>query len=151
MPNELARVLRKHLTPTERLLWHWLRHRYLGGYKFRRQHPIGPYILDFYCAELKLCLEVDGGVHDTPERIARDEARTRFLNSLGITVTRIRNEHIREQRDGAWDAIVDAIVRLVSERTGLPYVEVLRKTLSPSRRSPSPLPLSPQAGRGDEG
>jgi very-short-patch-repair endonuclease len=49
-----ARRLRKQSTPAEKTLWHWLRHRYLNGYKFRRQHPVGRYILDFYCVELKL-------------------------------------------------------------------------------------------------
>ena len=78
------------MTPAERELWNGLRGWKLG--KWRRQHPVGRFILDFYCAASKLCVEVDGGVHD--EQQDRDEARTAQLASLGIRVIRFRNEEV---------------------------------------------------------
>jgi len=69
-----ARKLRKNMTDAERLLWQHLRNRQLGGYKFRRQRPIGPYIVDFVCLEKKLVIEVDGGQHaGTPALSPRGE------------------------------------------------------------------------------
>ena len=109
---DLARALRKISTPTERKLWHWLRHRYLHGYKFRRQHPVGRYILDFYCPVLRLCIEVDGGVHDEEAKRQRDEMRTKELEELGITVLRLRNEYVHDQPDGAWECIVAKVREL---------------------------------------
>ena len=104
-----ARSLRKRLTRSERTIWHWLRHRHLGGHKFRRQHPIDGYILDFYCADLKLCIEIDGGIHNYTARVIHDENRTRRLRKRGIEVLRMLNEHIAEQPDGAWSLIVAAV------------------------------------------
>ncbi|WP_421991626.1 endonuclease domain-containing protein [Qipengyuania sp.] len=72
----------------ERLLWQHLRAR-PGGFKFRRQHPAGLYVLDFYCARLRLAVEVDGWAHDSVETIARDRNRSAFLRSQGIATTRI--------------------------------------------------------------
>jgi very-short-patch-repair endonuclease len=106
-----ARDLRTKSTQSEQKIWHWLRNGYLKGYKFRRQHPVDGYILDFYCARLKLCIEVDGESHDTDRRVAYDDSRTSRLRTLGIEVLRIRNEHIAEQPDGAWSLIVDAVNR----------------------------------------
>lgn len=119
-----ARSLRKRLTPSERTIWHWLRHRLLGGHKFRRQHPLNGYILDFYCADLKLCIEVDGGVHNQPARVAHDVQRTQRLRKLDVEVVRLLNEHIAEQPDGAWSLLVQAVesrekaVGLLASRDG---------------------------------
>jgi very-short-patch-repair endonuclease len=110
-----ARELRRLSTATERKLWYWLRHRYLSGYKFRRQHPLDGYILDFYCAELKLCIEVDGESHDTDERALYDARRTQFLATRGIAVVRLLNDYIDEQPDGAWDSIVMAVEEVLRE------------------------------------
>ena len=107
--TERARELRRGSTAAERKIWYWLRHRYLGGHKFRRQHPIDSYILDFYCPELKLCIEVDGQSHDTEATVLYDANRTRILAARGVTVVRLRNEHIDEQPDGAWSLIVAAV------------------------------------------
>jgi len=101
--------MRKRPTRAEQKIWRWLRDRYLGGYKFRRQHPVDSYILDFYCSELQLCVEVDGETHDTETRVAYDARRTRVLASHGIRVLRLRNEHVATQPDGAWALIVDAV------------------------------------------
>jgi very-short-patch-repair endonuclease len=107
--TERARELRRGSNKSEQKIWHWLRHRYLGGHKFRRQHPMDSYILDFYCPELKLCIEVDGQSHDTDETVIYDARRTRILATYGVTVVRLRNEHIDEQPDGAWSLIVAAV------------------------------------------
>ena len=73
-----------------------VRNRGLLGLKFRRQHRIGRYMVDFYCAELRLVVEVDGGYHQTPEQHARDVARTAALEARGIHVLRVRNSHVTE-------------------------------------------------------
>jgi len=83
--RERARELRRTLTQPERNLWSLLRRNELGLH-FRRQHPIGPYILDFYCAAAKLAIELDGPAHD--DRQAQDERRTRWLSNEGIRVLR---------------------------------------------------------------
>lgn len=83
--RERAKLLRRTMTRPERTLWSLLR-RNEQGWHFRRQHPIGPFILDFYCAAAKLCVEVDGPVHD--DREASDARRTTWLQNEGIRVLR---------------------------------------------------------------
>ncbi|GAB3194214.1 very-short-patch-repair endonuclease [Pontibacter aydingkolensis] len=85
------------MTPAEKELWGLLRKRRLGSCKFRRQHSIGNYIVDFYCASEKLVIEVDGSVHDTPEAIANDKVRDETLQNLGYKVVRIRNSEVFAQ------------------------------------------------------
>lgn len=85
--ERLRRQLRFNATLPERLLWNELRHRSFG-YKFRRQHSVGRYILDFYCPALKLAIEVDGAYHYEPKQRAYDRRRTRYLESLGLKVIR---------------------------------------------------------------
>ena len=80
-----AKSMRRTMTQPERTLWFMLRRNALGHH-FRRQHPIGPYILDFYCAPLKLCIEVDGPVHDEQEE--RDTRRTVWLAKEGVRILR---------------------------------------------------------------
>jgi very-short-patch-repair endonuclease len=87
-----ARALRGSMTLAETVLWKELRTRRHG--KFRRQHPIAGYILDFYCATARLCIEVDGGIHDTPRQALRDADRTRNLTEMGIRTLRFRNEEV---------------------------------------------------------
>jgi type I restriction-modification system DNA methylase subunit len=87
---ERARELRKKQTPAEQVLWEMLRDRQLVGLKFRRQHQVGNYILDFYCHEAKLAVELDGAVHE--QRRAKDLKRDAYLKSQGIQVLRIPNE-----------------------------------------------------------
>jgi very-short-patch-repair endonuclease len=107
--TERARELRKRSTSAETVIWHWLRHRYLGGQKFRRQHPMAGYVLDFYCPALKLCIEIDGASHDSDASVTYDADRSHALAAHGITVVRLRNEYIAEQPDGAWSLIVAAV------------------------------------------
>jgi len=90
--RDRARDLRKALTVSERRLWNWLRKRTFCGYKFRRQFPIDRFILDFYCPELRLAIEVDGHQHEQIHTFQYDDARTARLERLGIRVFRIPNE-----------------------------------------------------------
>src|SRR5437762_1828340 len=99
MPVDHAREMRKAPTRYEARLWTWLRNRRFGAYKFRRQHPVGPYILDFYCHELRLAIEVDGMQHEEIWRADYERARTQFLNALDIEVLRIQNELLRQQAE----------------------------------------------------
>src|SRR6266511_731801 len=78
-----ARTLRKKATWAEKLLWSRLRNRQFAGYKFRRQHPVGPYNLDFYCAEARLAVELDGREHGHPDHRTTDKERDAFLAQLG--------------------------------------------------------------------
>ncbi len=104
-----AKAFRRAMTPPEARLWNALKAARLRGLKFRRQHPIGPYILDFYCAEAKLAVEVDGGVHDRPEQIAHDRRRTAWLAGCGIKVIRLRAIHVKDELEGVLGFILAAV------------------------------------------
>ncbi len=84
-----ARRLRQSLTGPEVGLWGHLRRRQLGGYRFRRQHPIGPYILDFYCPEARLAVEIDGPAHGHPDQIRHDLRRDEWLTAKGVRTLRL--------------------------------------------------------------
>src|SRR6266581_7129311 len=83
---ERARAARRQMTPPEVIVWQGLRGNRLEGLRFRRQHPIGPYILDFFCTKSRLAVEVDGMGHNAPERVEHDERRTAWLAERGIRV-----------------------------------------------------------------
>ena len=89
-----ARCLRKNQTVTEMLLWRELRNRNLHGWKFRRQVPVGPFIVDFYCAEKKLIVELDGWVHEDRMIRMRDSRRQRYLEENGYLVLRFTNDDV---------------------------------------------------------
>ena len=91
-----AKELRKSMTLAERMLWAVLQNRQLDGYKFRRQHPIYKYIADFYCHELSLVIELDGGVHDGLEQKEHDINRDQVIQEFGIRVLRIKNEEVMD-------------------------------------------------------
>lgn len=91
---EFARKLRRRETEAEEKLWALLRNRQLKGKKFRRQHAIANYVVDFYCNESKLAIELDGNHHTRPEVKEYDNSRTALLNEMGITVLRFRNKEI---------------------------------------------------------
>jgi len=84
----------------ERRAWYLLRNRHVGGLKFRRQQPIDRYTVDFYCPELRLALELDGGVHSQPSQLKRDKAKDEYLRALGIRVVRIPNGLVMEDPEG---------------------------------------------------
>jgi cyclase len=90
---ENAKELRKNMTHAERILWGYLKTK-PNGFKFRRQHPLGIYIADFYCHKLKLVLEVDGSVHDNEEVKQNDEVRQKLIEEDGLTVMRFKNQEI---------------------------------------------------------
>ena len=102
----LRKELRSHATPAEAVLWKMLKGRNADGMKFRRQQGIGPYVLDFYCPELRLCVELDGSSHDY--KYEYDEQRTEFLQKQGIRVLRFRNEQVWQ----GIDSVVNEIVRV---------------------------------------
>ncbi|MGD8473381.1 MAG: endonuclease domain-containing protein [Anaerolineae bacterium] len=106
---ERARALRREATDAERLLWSLLRNRQLRGLKFRRQHPLGGYILDSYCHKVKLGIELDGGQHAEPEQAVRDAQRTRDLEELGIRVMRFWNHEVLEETRAVLEAIMGAV------------------------------------------
>jgi type I restriction enzyme M protein len=83
----------------------WLRSRHFLGLKFRRQHPVGPYIVDFYCAERGLAVELDGGQHFTIECQAYDQRRTDYLAMRGVSVLRFANNELFENTDGVLEII----------------------------------------------
>lgn len=89
-----AKLLRNRLTPAERVLWEHVRKNQLKGYKFRRQHPIRYWIVDFYCHTGKLVIEVDNSVHATIEQRQYDAARTEQLELLGLRVLRFDNAEV---------------------------------------------------------
>ena len=91
---EKAKALRKFMTVSEQKLWEYLRGRKVGNHRFRAQHPIDIFIADFYCHELKLIIEVDGGIHRSKENAEYDLGREAELNEWGIKVIRFTNEEI---------------------------------------------------------
>ena len=120
--RDAARVLRRNMTDAEQALWRHLRHRQLAGHHFRRQCPIGPYIVDFACLGRRLVVEVDGGQHCES---TRDRRRDGWLRSQGFLVLRFWNNEVLEQIEGVCDMILDLLSKL------------------------PPSGLSPQAGEGD--
>jgi very-short-patch-repair endonuclease len=126
----LARKLRADMTPPEIALWQALRKR-PGNYKFRRQHPAGIYVLDFFCTKARLAIEVDGKAHDSAAVITKNAARSRFLREQGIATTRIPAKLVLEDIEG----VVQRVVQICDERlegmTGSP----LHQTVS----GPPPL------------
>lgn len=88
-----------------------LRNRALNGWKFRRQHPIDRFVVDFACLKARLIVEVDGATHSTASEVARDAARTAILESLGFALLRIPNANIHEHRDGVREMILAALER----------------------------------------
>jgi very-short-patch-repair endonuclease len=120
-----ARQLRKCMSLPEVMLWKVLRGRERGKPIFRRQHPLGPYVLDFFCAAARLCVEVDGGSHGFGDRPQADARRDGYLRSLGIQVVRC----------AASEVIGDA------QSVGLGLIELARRRSAPSTTSWSPSPV----------
>lgn len=110
---DYSKNLRKEQTPTEKLLRSNLRNRNLRGFKFRRQHPIKSYIVDFYCAEKMLSIEVDGGIHLNKEQKEYDINRTKELNLLGIKELRFTNEEISINMTDVLKKIVNELENII--------------------------------------
>ena len=106
-----ARSMRREQTYAERIIWIALRKRRLAGFKFRRQHIIGPYIADFVCLSEKVIFEVDGDSHDAQK--SYDEARTWYLKKLGYRVCRVMNEKVL----GGGDNMLDELLSMLEQKT----------------------------------
>jgi very-short-patch-repair endonuclease len=130
-----ARRLRREQTDEENTLWRKLRADRFAGFKFRRQHPVGKYVLDFYCPTAKLSVELDGFHHGAPEVISRDEERRRFLAMEGIEELRFWNHQWNENPNGVLLEIWQALRR----RTGC--AKVLRHYENHRFIPPSPQQL----------
>ena len=106
-----ARDLRRTNTPPEQLWWLALRNGQIGGLKFRRQHPIGPYIVDFYCHSAGLVVEVDGMSHD--DKVRQDAAKTKHIQSQGLRILRVTNEDVMSD--------LDAVTREIARLGNVPW------------------------------
>jgi len=133
-----CRELRRDETDAERLLWGLLRGRQVAGAKFRRQHQFGPFILDFFCLEHRLAIEVDGGQHFSDEGEAHDGARTAWLQRSKIRVVRFDNLQVLRETE----AVIDTILH----ELGGDMLPSPQRTSSGNGTVPSPQP-SPR-GRG---
>ena len=144
-----ARTLRSKQTDAEQLLWGLLRNRHFAGKKFRRQHPIDRYILDFYCHECRLAVELDGGQHNDEETRSRDERRSRFLREQGVRVVRFWNHDVLLQTESVLESLWDEVhgdvgISLPSPQTPLPVGEGLLSKgegVAPERRGLAPADL----------
>jgi very-short-patch-repair endonuclease len=105
--RDRARRLRRDQTDAERQLWRYVRGRQLNGAKFRRQHSISPFIVDFCCPERWLVIELDGGQH--VESAAADQRRTAFLEAQGYRVLRLWNHEVLTNMEGVWERIAAAL------------------------------------------
>jgi very-short-patch-repair endonuclease len=120
--TSFARRLRRDETDVEARLWSKLRRAQIDGHSFRRQHPAGPYVLDFYCAELRLAIELDGGQHNETPQQTRDARRNEWLRGQGVTVLRFWNSDVTSNLLGVSETIKATADRLA------------RAELTPTRR-----------------
>ncbi|MCW8129772.1 MAG: DUF559 domain-containing protein [Planctomycetota bacterium] len=109
-----ARRLRRDATPTETMLWAMLRNRGVGGFKFRRQVPIGPFVADFCCLRVKLVVEIDGTTHHGRE--AADRKRSGYLWSKGYAVIRFKDEDVYGREDWVLEKIEEKCKALARQR-----------------------------------
>ena len=130
---ERARALRKTMTPTERRLWNVLKLK-PGGFKFRKQHPLRPYVLDFFCHEAGLAIEVDGFAHELGTNPQRDARRDAWSAAQGVKTVRVAAKDVRDNLEG--------VVALIIEECG---------ARSPRRTPPPPsaVPLPSKGWGGD--
>jgi very-short-patch-repair endonuclease len=103
--KQLRKRLRNSLTPAEAVLWKCLQQRQLAGVKFRRQVSIDRYIVDFYCPEKMLVIELDGDAHFSPNSDMNDDKRTEFLQKQGLKVIRFENDELKDNLDGVLETI----------------------------------------------
>lgn len=108
-----ARDLRHRSTDAERSLWNALRNRRVEGHKFRRQHPIGPYIADFVCLEARLVVELDGGQHYTHEGRLADARRTRYLEVMGFDVLRFSDRDVLLEQEAVMSVVLERLAKRV--------------------------------------
>jgi very-short-patch-repair endonuclease len=111
------------MTRAENHLWLRLRHKQIDGIRFRRQHGIGPFIVDFFCPEIALAIEVDGDVHAQADQIVRDQEREAFLRNLGVEVVRFQNNDVLRNIDG----VIEKIIGLAAARSTSPNPSLQRR------------------------
>jgi very-short-patch-repair endonuclease len=109
-----ARSLRRAATQAEKKLWYVLQRGQVSGLSFRRQHPLGGYVMDFYCPAIRRAIEVDGGQHNGAHGRARDERRSKWLQGKGVTVLRFWNNDVLGNIEGVWEEIERTVARLSS-------------------------------------
>lgn len=114
--TEKRRKLRQHQTNAEELVWRFLRNRQILGYKFRRQYSVDHFVIDFYCAELKLALEIDGGSHNDPEQKKKDIIRQKYLERFNIKFVRLKDEGLFSNPNKTFAKIEQAI-KLIRNKT----------------------------------
>ncbi len=148
MSTVLAKVLRQNLTDAERALWYRIRAQRLVGLKFKRQEPMGRYIVDFVCHESKLIIELDGGQH--ADQVLADTLRTRFLESRGYHVLRFWNDEVLKNMEVVLEVVLSqASLRRQHSPSPQPLSRQGRGA-SRSRRASATVPLPPGGG-GDRG
>jgi very-short-patch-repair endonuclease len=113
--QEKRRSLRNNMTYCEKIVWLHLRKRQLG-YRFLRQYSVDHFVIDFYCPELKLAVEIDGDVHEIPEQKDYDNARQKYLEKFRIEFVRIKNEEFLGNPDKAFSKIEKRITSLIKEK-----------------------------------
>ena len=139
----LARELRREQTKAEKLLWSGLRNRQLANAKFRRQHPLGRYIVDFYCDESRLAVELDGSIHEQPNQAGYDRARRRELVQRGIRLLVFKNQEVFADLQSVLTTIRDALTpgAVLGGEGGLPSPPAPLPEGEGGRPSPpAPLP-----------
>ncbi len=133
----LAQQFRHHAVPAEALLWKALRNRALGGFKFRRQHPVGPFLVDFACVECRLIVEADGESHQSREDA--DARRSQLLEAAGWLVLRFWNTQVYDELEAVKEAIHAACVRHLGIKKGK---KVLTSGKSPEKAAGTTDPPS---------
>ncbi|MBT8386618.1 MAG: endonuclease domain-containing protein, partial [Ignavibacteria bacterium] len=107
---ERRRKLRQNQTNTEKLIWRYLRNKQMLGYKFKRQYSVDHFVIDFYCPEIKLAIEVDGASHNDPDRQKKDISRQKYLEAFDIKFVRIKDEELLGNPNKAFSKIEEAIL-----------------------------------------
>ena len=119
----LKRRLRTSMTPAEQFLWIKLRSKQCHAFKFRRQHAIGPFIVDFFCPEQLLVVEIDGDVHAEKTQRTKDLQREKYLRSLGLQVIRYTNHEVLNNLDG----VLEHLLAVLSSDSTSPYPSLQRR------------------------
>ena len=140
---DFAKSQRRMASDYVLIVWQWVRDRQVLGQKFRREHPVPPYTVDFFCVELGLVIEIDGQPHLTPEGIAHDRIRDRFLKSLGYKILRIPGYEILRDSNAARDRIVGFVEFALEDRKKVDGHSAMRGGLNSLTRGIPPHPPRP--------
>jgi very-short-patch-repair endonuclease len=141
--TEFARRMRHEPSPAEKQMWQLLRHRKLAGFRFRRQQPISPYVVDYYCAVARLVVELDGDSHSGSEK--NDEMRDSFLRSRGYRILRFWNNMLFDDGEAVLETIYLACIEGTQQNP-----KVAHKLNDLGHFNPSPPAPLPSGERGDQ-